>query len=136
MRMILPSPPHFGAVWGLVMITVYSPKTKNTKSLAVCFRLPACFFSSEVGEQTVFISGNLKMAAVAKRGGTHALAAFHHAVAKGDIEKVKDFVQVVPSASSLWPLFCVLACAPSVLIAATPRPNARAAWPLAEAHGC
>ena len=25
---------------------------------------------------------------------THALAAFHHAVAKGDLEKVKEFVQV------------------------------------------
>lgn len=38
-------------------------------------------------------------------GKTHALAAFHHAVSKGDIEKVKVFVQVLPRPST-----CSLTC--------------------------
>ena len=32
-----------------------------------------------------------------KEGTTNAVAAFHHVVAKGDLERVKDFVLVRPN---------------------------------------
>jgi hypothetical protein len=40
-----------------------------------------------------------------KEGNTNAVAAFHHVVAKGDLEKVKDFVLVLSPVS----------CPPSIL---------------------
>ena len=46
---------------------------------------------------------------MAPPGSSHALAAFHHAVAKGDLDLVKEFVQVetqlhfVPTFTGLQP---------------------------------
>jgi hypothetical protein len=46
-----------------------------------------------------------KMPPSKKDGNTNAVAAFHHVVAKGDLEKVKDFVLVLSPVS----------CPPSIL---------------------